>query len=86
MRGQFERRLARIESRSGGQKSLCTFNDEESSAINEVFRKYLGRDPTREDIRARGGVACRLTDEELAFVNDAIRAAVRGGSAFARRP
>lgn len=78
MRGQFERRLARIERRSGPRR-LCAFTGEESSAINEVFRKYLGSDPTRKDIRTRGGVACRLTDEELAIVNDAIRAAVRRG-------
>lgn len=82
MRGQFERRLARIESKSGPSR-LCAFSDEESSAINEVFRKYLGgRSPTREDIRARGGVACRITDEELLVVVGAVRAAVRRGSAL----
>jgi len=79
MRARFESRLRRIESRNRGNR-LCAFLDEESSAINEIFGKYLGRNPTRDDIRARSGVANLLTDEELAVVNDAIRAAVRRGS------
>jgi hypothetical protein len=84
MRGQFERRLARIESKSGPSR-LCAFSDDELSAINETFRKYLGgRSPTREAIRARGGVACCITDEELLVVVDAVKAAVRRGSALAR--
>jgi hypothetical protein len=84
MRGQFERRLARIESRSG-RSWLCAFSDQESLAINEVFHKYLGRDPTREDIRTRAGVHHLLTDEDRGVIDDAIRAAVRRGSALTSR-
>ena len=69
--------MARIESKSGPSR-LCAFSDEESSAINEVFRKYLGgRSPTREDIRDRNGVNHLLTDEEQPAIDDAVRAAVR---------
>lgn len=80
MRGQFERRLARIESRSGGRKSLCTFNDEELATFTAIARKYLGRDPTREDIRARDGFMYRIADDEEMVIVDAVKAAVRRGS------
>lgn len=74
MRGQFERRLARIESRRGGSR-LCAFNDEEAEALNTIARKYLGRDPTREDIRARDGFMYRIGDEEECVIVNCVKAA-----------
>jgi hypothetical protein len=81
MRGQFERRLARIESRSGSGR-FYTFTDDESEAFNAIARKYLGRDPTREDVRARDSFMYRITDEEEVVIVNAIKAAVRRGSAL----
>lgn len=84
MRGQFERRLARIESRRGGSR-LCAFNDEEAEAFNAIAQKYLGRDPTREDIRARDGFMYRIADEEEVVIFNCIKAAVRRGSVLTTR-
>jgi hypothetical protein len=78
MRAQFDRRLARIESLRK-HDLRCAFNDDESSAINGIFRKHLGRDVTREDIRARNGVAYRITDEEEIVMFEAVTAAAKRG-------
>lgn len=80
MRGQYESRLKRIESRSGSNR-LCAFNDEESSTMNNIFRKYLGRDPTPEDIRAENGPVYEITDEELVVIVDCVKAARKRGRA-----
>ena len=78
MRAQFDSRLARIESRRGRDRR-CLFTDEESTAINEIFRKYLGRDPTREDVRGRDSVVYNMSDEEHAIIDHAVAAAARRG-------
>lgn len=74
MRGQFERRLARIESRNGPSR-LCAFSDEELAAFNAIALKYLGRDPTREDIRAKDGFMYRITDQEERVVVNCVKSA-----------
>lgn len=81
MRGQFERRLARLESKRGSGQ-YCAFNDEESEAINAISRKYLEREPTREDIRAKDGFMYRITDEEEIVIVNAVSTAVKRGSAL----
>lgn len=79
MRTRLERRLARIESR-GGPGRRYAFSGEESEASNAIARKYLGRDPTQEDMRARDSFMYRITDEEEVVIANAIKAAVRRGA------
>jgi hypothetical protein len=73
MRGKYESRLRRIESRIGHR--VCAFNHEESSAMNGIFQKYLGRDPTPDDIRAKNGPVYDITDDELGVITNCVRAA-----------
>jgi hypothetical protein len=78
MRGQYESRLRRIENRSTHTR-LCVFTSEETDALRAIERKYLGRDATREDVRARSGPLCEIADEDLVIVVDCVKATRRRG-------